>query len=239
MRSPAGHRRWMPAWRRCRLGNFAFRPSRVANCCTALKRKEGTRRFAQVVEQVLSRVRCVPWDETPATCFASERHRARQFCQPASAATQSARDAACIAERPCAVAAAVPGAAICGAPPLSPTIPVRVWRGVVTVHSPQAKGSDFSSGLPGREPTIVADQAHGVPGLRAKAARIGGARRAETSTSTSAALAPCGPAKLFHSPACWGLSASWSDSFPVRFSNRDTRMSVRAGALPPAVASLV
>jgi tRNA(fMet)-specific endonuclease VapC len=36
-----------------------------------LKLKEGTHRLAQGVEQFLSRVRCLPWDETAATCFAT------------------------------------------------------------------------------------------------------------------------------------------------------------------------
>jgi tRNA(fMet)-specific endonuclease VapC len=44
-----------------------------------LKLKEGAHRLAQVVEQFLSRVRCLPWDETAATCFATvaaELHKA-------------------------------------------------------------------------------------------------------------------------------------------------------------------
>ena len=36
-----------------------------------LKLKDGARRLAQVVEQFLSRVRCLPWDEAAATQFAT------------------------------------------------------------------------------------------------------------------------------------------------------------------------
>jgi tRNA(fMet)-specific endonuclease VapC len=36
-----------------------------------LKLKQGAHRLAQVIDQLLSRVRCLPWDEAAATHFAS------------------------------------------------------------------------------------------------------------------------------------------------------------------------